>query len=458
MFFELCNVSKIFQTFINVTLRKYFDDFCSKYANDVIVYNDIKKIHVNHVFKILIKLKKTNLYLNIDKFEFFVTSIKYFELIITTNEITMNSKKIDVIVNWKSLKCVKDVQVFFDFANFYRKFIFDYFRIITSLNRLTKNEEKSFAFSWNSNDFEEVAFRVLKLAFITTSILQHFNSDNETWIEIDVFDFVVVAIFSQMKSNDKFHFVVYMFKKMSSTKCNYEIYDKKLLTIIKTFEKWRSKCANTSIKNFIKIFIDHKNLKHFMTSKQLNRRQIKWIEFLIEFNFKITYKSKIQNIKFDNLIRRFQNLFEKQQNERQQFNHRILLKSHYLDEKVRNAIKLTSLLMNENQKKIIILATMLYELSEKRLFANEKSDEKSSAKRVFEKKSTIEKSKKELTIDSFMSQFDIVEQIRATYSDDIILQKIIKSKRNDLKRISTNIIKIEIRLKLENCEIKNELF
>ena len=33
-----------------------------------------------------------------------------------------------------------------------------------------------------------------------------------------------------------------------------------------------------------------------------------------------------------------------------------------------------------------------------------------------------------------------------------------KSKRNDLKQISTNIIKIEIRLKLKNCEIKNELF
>ena len=99
MFFELCNASKIFQTFINVTLRKYLDDFCSKYADNVIVYNDIKKVHVNHVSKILAKLKEANLYLNIDKSEFFVTSIKYLELIITTNEVTMNSKKIDVIVN-----------------------------------------------------------------------------------------------------------------------------------------------------------------------------------------------------------------------------------------------------------------------------------------------------------------------------------------------------------------------
>ena len=131
-----------------------------------------------------------------------------------------------------------------------------------------------------------------------------------------------------------------------------------------------------------------------MTFKQLNRRQIKWIEFLIEFNFKIIYRSKIQNIKSNNLIRKFQNLSKKQHDERQQFNHRILFKFHYLKTEIRNVISFASLLMNENQKNVIILATMLYELNEKKLFANEKSNEKSFAKRVFEKKSTIEKSKK----------------------------------------------------------------
>ena len=99
MLFELCNVSKTFQAFINVTLKKYFDDFCSEYVDDVIVYNDIRNVHVNHVSKMLVKLKKTELYLNIDKSEFFVKSIKYLELIITTNEVTMNFKKMNVIIN-----------------------------------------------------------------------------------------------------------------------------------------------------------------------------------------------------------------------------------------------------------------------------------------------------------------------------------------------------------------------
>ena len=249
-----------------------------------------------------------------------------------------------------------------------------------------------------------------------------------------------------------------MFKKMSSAECNYEIYDKELLVIVRAFEEWRPECAEISMKNFIKILTDHKNLKHFMTSKQLNRRQVRWAEFLIEFNFKIAYRSEVQDIKSNSLTRRSQDLLERQHDERQQFNHRILLKSHYLEEGVRNAISLASLLMDESQEEITILATMLYELSEEKLFAGEKSDEESFAEDVFGEESRAEKSEEESAVDSFMSQFDIVELIRTAYSDDIILQRIMKSKRNGLRRISIDIIKIEVRLELDDCEIRDDLF
>ena len=449
MSFELCNAFDTFQAFINVTLREYLNDFCTEYSNDVLIFSENRTKHVEHVFKILVKLEKANLYLDIDKCEFFVTSVKYFELIIITEEVKMNFKKIDAIVNWKSSKCIKDVQIFLKFVNFYRKFILDYSRIIVFLNRLTKNEKKKFVFSWSFDDFEEIAFRTLKLAFTTAFILQHFNFDSETWIETNVSNFVVVAMLNQKNSDEKLHSVAYMFKKMSSIECNYEIYDKKLLTIVRAFEKWRSKCAEISVEDSIKILIDHRNLKHFMTTKQLNRRQTRWVEFLAKFNFKIVYRLEVQDIKFDNLIRKSQDLSNSQQNERQQFNHRVLLKSHYLDEEVRNAINLASLLMNEGQKKIIILTVMLYELSEERLFANEKSDEESSVKSILENESTA---------DSITAQLDIVELIRTTYFDDIILQRIMKSKRERLRRISSDIIKIEVRFELDDCEIKDELF
>ena len=43
IFFELCNVSNIFQTFYNNIFREYLNDFCFEYLNDIIMYNNIKK-------------------------------------------------------------------------------------------------------------------------------------------------------------------------------------------------------------------------------------------------------------------------------------------------------------------------------------------------------------------------------------------------------------------------------
>ena len=82
--------------------------------------------------------------------------------------------------------------------------------------------------------------------------------------------------------------VAYFFKKMIFAKCNYKIYDKKLLVIVKAFEKW---CSELKESRFpVEVITDHKNLKYFMFNKLFNRRQARWSKFLSRFNFKIIYR------------------------------------------------------------------------------------------------------------------------------------------------------------------------
>ena len=458
MLFEFCNALEIFQSFINNILREYLNDFCFNYLDDIFIFSNSKKKHIEHVKKILKRLEKINFFLNIDKCEFFVIFVKYLDLIIIIDDVKMNFQKIEIIVNWKLSKCVKNVQIFLDFVNFYRKFIFDYFRLAISLNRLIKITEIDFAYSWNLDDSKETTFKTFKLTFITISILQHFNSNFEIWIETDVSNWIVVAIFFQRDIDEQFHSVTYMSKKMSFVECNYEIYDKKLLTIIRVFEKWKSECVETSMKNSIKILIDHKNLKHFMFSKQFNRKQIKWVEFLTKFNFKIAYKFDVQRTKFDNLTRKFQNFLENNENEKQQYNHRILFKTHYLKLEIRKTIEMTSTFMNEREKTIASLIVMLYELNEKKFETDEKSTIESFAKKHFENDLIKKKSIKKFFIDIFIVQSDIMTRIIVVYFNDDNFQRVIEIKRQNFRRIFANIIKIEIRLKLNDCEIrKNDL-
>ena len=48
----------------------------------------------------------------------------------------MNFAKITVIANWESSNCVKDVQSFLSFANFYQHFIKGFSQLVSSLTTL----------------------------------------------------------------------------------------------------------------------------------------------------------------------------------------------------------------------------------------------------------------------------------------------------------------------------------
>jgi hypothetical protein len=49
----------------------------------------------------------------------------------------MNPLKIQVVIAWAISTCLKEVQAFVDFCNFYRRFIREFFKIVCSMLKLT---------------------------------------------------------------------------------------------------------------------------------------------------------------------------------------------------------------------------------------------------------------------------------------------------------------------------------
>jgi hypothetical protein len=76
------------------------------------------------------------------------------------------------------------------------------------------------------------------------------------------------AVLSQFDDKGTLKPVAYFSAKHSAAECNYEIYDKKLLAIIKCLKKWRPELQGTN--EPFRILIDHKNLKYFIITKSLN--------------------------------------------------------------------------------------------------------------------------------------------------------------------------------------------
>ena len=134
------------------------------------------------------------------------------------------------------------------------------------------------------------------------SILTYFNLSKEYHVETDSSDYVSAGVLSQKDDNSILHPVAFFLKRMVPAECNYKIYDKELLAIIQCFKEWRPELEGTAMP--VKVLTNHKGLKYFMTTKKLTLRQAKWAEFLLKFNFKITYQSGKKNDKADALTKK----------------------------------------------------------------------------------------------------------------------------------------------------------
>ena len=150
---------------------------------------------------------------------------------------------------------------------------------------LTKREVQAH-FKW-SKDCED-AFQVLKRGFTTAPVLKHFDPEWEIIMETDASNYVSARILSQYDDEGTLHPIACFSKKQSPAECNYEIYNKELMAIIRCFEEWRPELESSL--HPIKVLSDHKNLEYFMTTKLLSHRQVRWSEFLLWFNFRIVYR------------------------------------------------------------------------------------------------------------------------------------------------------------------------
>ena len=83
----------------------------------------------------------------------------------------------------------------------------------------------------------------------------------------------------------KLHPIAFYSRKFSGAEINYDIHDKELLAIIASFKEWRVYLEGA--KHKIQVFTDHKNLLYFTSTKELNRRQVRWSEELSVYDFQI---------------------------------------------------------------------------------------------------------------------------------------------------------------------------
>lgn len=292
-----------FQRYINGTLAQYLDDFCAAYLDDVLIYTDGSEAdHWEKVQLVLQKLEAAGLQLDLKKCEFARKKVKYLGFIIELGKgISVDPDKVAAIKSWEAPANVKAVQSFVGFANFYRDFIPQFSNIAEPLLCLTRKGAP-----WNWGKAQRLAFHTLRDAFITAPVLGMWQEDQPTVLEADASGWATGGCLSQRDKEGRLRPVAYYSRKFLPAECNYDIHDKELLAIVRCFQEWRNMLVGVA--QPVTVLSDHKNLRYFMTSRRLTERQVRWSQFLSQFNFRLEFRAGKNALRPDALSRRDQDL------------------------------------------------------------------------------------------------------------------------------------------------------
>ncbi len=98
MSFGLINGPAFYQHYMNDVLFDYLHQFCQAYLDDIIIYSKTLKEHKRHVRLVLHRLREAGLQMDINKCEFHVQEIFFLKLLLFTEGLKMNLRKVQAVV------------------------------------------------------------------------------------------------------------------------------------------------------------------------------------------------------------------------------------------------------------------------------------------------------------------------------------------------------------------------
>lgn len=111
-------------------------------------------------------LKEKKLYAKLFKCKFWLKEVSFLGQVISGGGIVIYQSKVDVVLQWETLKSITEIRSFLGLVGYYRRFIEEFLKVEMPLNQLT---QKSQAYVWDA--LCEESFVELKKNLTTAPIL-----------------------------------------------------------------------------------------------------------------------------------------------------------------------------------------------------------------------------------------------------------------------------------------------
>src|SRR6266576_559544 len=307
-----CNAPATMMRIMNTILSPYLGKLVWVYLDDILIFSNTKKEHIDHLRKIFGKLKEHRFYLRIDKCNLMMDEIEVLGHTIRGNKIMPSAEKITHIADFPTPKNKKQLQQFLGSVNYVGGHLPHIASVQAPLTELTGTS------AWEWNDLQDTAFAKTKEACRQNLPLSPINYDQITNTDTPdklflVTDASKVGVGSFICHGESFekakqNIAAIHSRKFLPAQFNYTTTDQEMLAIVDALKTFEHKLLGVKFT----IATDHMALKTLMSRTVKNQRQIRWLERITMFDFEIIHIDGRENMLADALSRIFEGVEERE--------------------------------------------------------------------------------------------------------------------------------------------------
>ena len=283
----LTNAPAVFQQTINSVFRdKGLGDYVLIYLDDLLIISKTPEEHLQHIESVLQTLKDANLFACLEKCHFNQAEVEFLGHIVSAKGIAVDPKKVQVVKDWPRPTNTKELRSFLGLANYFRKFIQGYSKLVAPLTKLTQDGT-----NWKDPDIWssacQDAFDAVKRCLTEAPVLAAPDFTKPFEVVCDASVSALGAVLLQEGRP-----VAFESKKLTSAEYNYSTTEQELLAVVHALTKWRCYLEGTHFT----VVTDHCPNTFFSTKPLLSRRQARWSELLQQYDFTWVYRPGRNNV------------------------------------------------------------------------------------------------------------------------------------------------------------------
>ena len=294
MSFGLTNAPPTFQRLMQRVLHGLDWKICLVYIDDVIIFSRTFEEHLSRLTAVFDRLREANLKLKPSKCHFANSSVDFLGFVVSSEGILPDPGKLHAVETFPVPSSVKEVRSFLGLCNYYRRFVKDFAKIASPLNRLTR---KSVPFVWDPCC--DAAFQDLKNRLCSPPILAYPDFFQPFHLHTDASKSALGYVLGQ-SINGSERVVAYGGRELNLAETRYSTTEREALAVVDGIKRYQPYLSC----NKFYVHTDHSSLSWLMKVKDPTGRLARWALQLQQYDFQIIHRPGVQNGAADALSRR----------------------------------------------------------------------------------------------------------------------------------------------------------